>query len=461
LKNILTKLSRRAIIRIASYLTALIVILGGFTWINYNRAAQYERYVNAQYQHAFDELVTSMSQIDSALQKGVYATSPQTAAALSAEIFAKSMTAQMSLGVMPNSEENLEQTAGFISRVGDYSYSLARSAAQGNGYTEEDRQNLRSLSDTASLLSQNLNSMQTDMQHGRLTITELKKAANIMDESENGTEIPETVGGSMRLIESEFPEVPSLIYDGPFSEHLTGVKPKVLENTEEVTQKQAAETAASFLELKASQMKPAGKSEGEIPAYYFSCEKGGHEYYITITVNGGKVMELLSSKRPERTRLTTENALKNAGIFLQRQGFMDMAESYYIIRDNIMTANFAYKQDEVICYTDLVKVSIDMETGGILGFEAKGYLMGHYDRDIPEPGVTTEQARTKISDDLEIVSSALALIPTEGKHEVFCYEFKCRSIDDEKNFIIYVNAVTGEQQKILILLEDDSGTLTI
>ena len=54
----------------------------------------------------------------------------------------------------------------------------------------------------------------------------------------------------------------------------------------------------------------------------------------------------------------------------------------------------------------------------------------------------------------------MVIIPTDGKNEIFCHEFKCQTAD-EQHYIIYVGALSGVEEKILILLEDDSGTLAI
>ena len=53
--------------------------------------------------------------------------------AVCTDVFGKAMTAQMSLGALPFSTQELEKTAGFISRVGDYAYSLSRA---GREYTD-------------------------------------------------------------------------------------------------------------------------------------------------------------------------------------------------------------------------------------------------------------------------------------------------------------------------------------
>ena len=65
-----------------------------------------------------------------------------------------------------------------------------------------------------------------------------------------------------------------------------------------------------------------------------------------------------------------------------------------------------------------------------------------------------------MSPELSVEEVRLALIPSAGRYEKLCHEFLC-SAEDEQKYIIYVNAESGEQEKILILLEDESGTLTL
>ena len=45
-------------------------------------------------------------------------------------------------------------------------------------------------------------------------------------------------------------------------------------------------------------------------------------------------------------------------------------------------------------------------------------------------------------------------------NEVFCHECKCEN-GDGSLYIVYINAETGTEEKILILLESENGTLTI
>ena len=70
-----------------------------------------------------------------------------------------------------------------------------------------------------------------------------------------------------------------------------------------------------------------------------------------------------------------------------------------------------------------------------------------------------EDARNKINSNLEIISENRAIIPTEWKTEIDCYEFKGKVQDRE--FLIYINVQTGKEEDILVILDTPGGTLTV
>ena len=456
MKNTHTK--RRGRIRAYSYLLAAAAVLGVLSLTYYRRARTWQREAENQYAHAFRELVTAVEELDSALEKSLYATSPGMVNAVCTEVFGKAMTAQMSLGVLPFSPEELERTSGFISRVGDYAFSLARGALTGAQTAPETLENLRSLSETADVLSENLREMERELEAGRLRISALSRAEKSVAEAENA--LP-ALGDGMRLIEREFPELPSLIYDGPFSEHLTGQTPRALEGLEEVEQEAARDAAARFLSQPKAKVYPTGDCGGDLPCYGFAVDgEGGSSVFVAVTKQGGRVLSMLSSRPVGSGSVSAEAAVAEAQRFLEANGFRNMAETYHMTRDGVLTVNFAYRQGEVLCYSDLVKVSVALDSGRVCGFEARGYLTAHTERALPQPAVDAESARAAVPDSLEPLASQLALVPSDGKYETLCHEFKCAAADG-RHYIIYVDALTGAQHKILILLEDESGALTL
>ena len=92
-------------------------------------------------------------------------------------------------------------------------------------------------------------------------------------------------------------------------------------------------------------------------------------------------------------------------------------------------------------YPDLIKVKIALDNGEIVGFESKGYIMNHTERDIPEPKLTEEQVRANFTGKRDLSTVGLAIIPTNFGTEIFCYELKGKLND--RDFLVYINAEAG------------------
>ncbi len=441
---------------ITSYALAACIVAGGLIYRNYQETLSYRRHIDNTYQHAFSELTSAVGEMDSALQKSIYATSPSMISTVCTEIYGKAQAAEMAMSELPFSDYRLEQTASFIAKAGDYAFSLSRKAA--SGISDDERKNLESMSNAASVLSGNLTQLLADINDGKIRASELSSAVKSAGDSDGAAALP--LGDSFSLIENEFPEIPVLVYDGPFSQHIADAEPKLLKGLAEVSEKEAQAIASEFLDLNHGAFDSVGVSEGKLPTYTFRTSADSSETTVEVTRTGGQVIEMHNSRAPASARISPEVGLKIAEKFLKKHGYDSMKDSYWQVNDNIAVYNFAYSQDGVICYQDLVKVSVALDNGNILGFECHGYTVNHYTRNIPEAKVSEEEAMKSVPDSLQVVSHNMAIIPTVGLYERYCHEFVCQN-DHEQHYIIYVDAVSGEQANILILLESDSGALTV
>ena len=181
---------------------------------------------------------------------------------------------------------------------------------------------------------------------------------------------------------------------------------------------------------------------------------------MSVSRKGGYVVRALSQRAPVRSAITVDAALEKAAEFLAAHGCRGMKESYHILKDHVLTVTYCAEQNGVMCYPDMVKLAVAMDTGEILRFDAEAYLTSHAERDLPEPAVSEEDARAMAGEGLTVQSEKLAVIPTSGAEEIYCRELICET-EDGRHYLLYVNAMTGAQEKILILLEDESGTLAL
>jgi spore germination protein len=452
-------MKKKTIVLLTSYILTGFVVLGGVAYSYHLKAEEYKLQLENNYQHAFSELVSGVSDLDTALQKSLYATTPGMLSSVCTEVYGKALSAQYALGEMPFSTYEFQNTSSFITKVGDYAYMLSKKASTGAVNSEEDHKNLAKLSETATILADNLNQLMADVNTTGVSIGKMEAVSSTA--AKIGSDAASNViKDSFSVMEVEFPETPALIYDGPFSSHIAGMTPKLTEGLNEITSDEALKKAAAFLGTKNSSIKLNGERGGNLPVYMFYANDDGGTISFEVTKKGGLIADVFNSRLVKSSMIAPKDAVKLAMRFLQSKGYKDMKQSYQIVDGNTLTVNFAYTKNNVVCYTDLIKVSVALDNGKIVGFESQGYIMNHYDREIPAAKIDENKAKAKVSPLLAILSHEMAIIPTSGKGEVFCHEFKCEN-DSGSHYIVYVNAQTGAEEKILILLESESGTLTI
>lgn len=442
---------------IISAVTAAFAVTVGFAVQGHTRAAQYELQLENSYTHAYYELSTAVSELDAALEKAQYATTPVMLGVLCTDIYGKAVAAQMVLGELPASSVVLEQTSAFLSRTGDYACAVSKAAAVNGHCSDDTHATLRALAKTASSLATSLLDVQSALVGGIVSVDTLVHAEEMLAQQTDDGDAA-SGGTSFQTIEADFPETPTLIYDGPFSEHLSNQTPLALKGLPQVSWKKARVVASDFLGMRPEALTLSSRGEGVLPTWGFTAKTSNGEAYIEVTQQGGKVLSLVNSRSVGEATHSVQEAVDIARMFLGTHGFDSMKENYHINQGNILTINFAPKELDVLCYPDLIKVSIALDTGTIVGFESHGWIMNHMQRQFPTPVVDHVSAEAVVSDDLEILSHQLALIPTGGEYEVLCHEFKCRT-PESSHVIVYVNAATGNEEKILLLLEGENGTL--
>ncbi|MCQ2442538.1 MAG: germination protein YpeB [Oscillospiraceae bacterium] len=446
--------SRRGHIRTLTFLTAALLVACISVIRLAARNLNYQRALGMSYARAFSALADSVEKMDTSLEKSIYVTSPELIAQLCTEIYGESRTARQAVGELPYGNIELEQTAALVARVGDYAQAVGKSAARNGGYSGEEQKNIQALRKLTANLAAELDELEARLNEGNLTLDDAQTVERRLSHlTEEGNVL---AGSSYESLESDFPELPTLVYDGPFSDHLQSRQRAMLEGEAPVTLAEAKKAAAEFFHLSKDTLQAGYELDGEIPCWCFS---SGDEFSVCVTKQGGYILQFTNGREIDAATMTHEEGVKAAKRYLAAHSITDMKESYFIDRGNRLTVNFASVQDEVVCYPDLIKVEVALDNGEIIGFESEGYLTNHTKRTL-SPTVEKETAQQQVSNQLHVVSSQLALVPTEGKNEVLCWEFRCEN-GDGRNYLAYINAETGKEQQLLILLEDESGTLTM
>lgn len=437
----------RTRVRIISFWLASLLIATGFVYNQSKRAQNYKATLSRVYSGSLAQLNEAMYDVASELQKIVYTSTSKKMGKAAVNLSKRTAIAKSALASIPTGQENLDSVNKFLSQVGDYAAYLATKSANDQEITQSERQNLIVLRNIAQNLSQSAD-------YGSVDFAELDAWQDDIDGTENSGKF----GTSMSQAQNQMEDYPTLIYDGPFSDSIEQKSSEMLKNEKEITKEQAGLIAAAALSKKAEEIEFLSEEKGKIDAFCF----GSDDCYIAVTKRGGYVLYFRKSRNIGDVRITNQEAVQKAKEYLK--GYESklggsFETSYYFTDEGVCTINFAYKQGDTVCYTDLIKIGVAMDTGEIVLMEARGYLMNHHDRSLVAPAFTAEQAQRSLCDTLNCKKVSMALIPTDGGNEVRCFELLCDGIDSQE-VLVYLNVTNLQEEQILILLKTDGGTLT-
>lgn len=264
-------------------------------------------------------------------------------------------------------------------------------------------------------------------------------------------------------IDENFGEYAGLIYDGAFSEHMESAEKKGLTG-EEIDEKRAKQIAKEFIgEDRIQELNSNGLIEnGNIQVYDFNAKinDNGNNNNLTISIakKGGHIVNMNYNREVKAEVISQNEANEKGKEFLNLRGISNMKATYYLKEGGIVTINYAYEQNGVTIYPDLIKVKVALDNGEILGVETSGYLNNHTERTFTKAKISMEEAKSKLNKSLEITSEGMAIIPTEWKTEILCYEFKGKI--DDTDFLVYTNVKTGREENILVIIDTPNGILT-
>lgn len=438
---------------IISILIIIIAILGYFL---YKKNTETKLASENLYNNSFYELLNYVQNVETYLAKStISSTSNQGAEALT-YLWREANLAQTYLARLPIESQELEKTEKFLNQVSDYSYSLSRKNIKGENLTEEDLKNLTELHSYSTELQNVLNQLAQDLDNRSITWEDLTKKED--------DQFAQAVSSNLDVfssLEENFHEYSGLIYDGAFSEHITSTTPKGISGNE-ISEEDAKNKVKDFLgEENITEIQGLGASENaSIIAYNFSVKtKDEQSVSIAISKIGGHIVYSNSNRDVREERLSYEEANQKAKDFLNKEGFNNMKETYYLNENGLVTINYAYMQDNVVIYPDLIKVKVALDDGQILGFESTGYLNNHTQREISKNLISIEKAKENLNKNLNIMNEGLAIIPTEYKTEILCYEFKGKV--EETEFLVYINAENGNEEDILVIYNTPNGVLTM
>ncbi len=451
------QLSRKQYHKVAVVLLAALILTGFFAYNTYTERKQYQIFLQNSYQKSFREMVTNVETIKVLLDKAEVSASTVNSNNLMTQVWLQSNSAADNLGQLPISHSALSKTEKFLNQIGDFCYAIARKNAANEEMNDDEFEKITTLNTYSGKLLNDLHELEERVNQGKIRFGAIRKQGRLIFKKTSAN----TMDADFGRIEERFNQYPTMIYDGPFSDNIVEGKPEGLTG-EKITFEEAMKRARQFAGVGAdAKVTQVSSGRGKIETYGLDIVQGennGGNISIDITKKGGHVLWMINPRNIPEKKLKNKKASEIAKKFLEDHGFKDLTETYYLNNNNTTVITFIRVEKDVLIYTDMLKVKVALDNGQIVGFDSYQHLMANKERDNLTPKLSEEEARTKISQRLDIERVKLAIIPLPGNKQRLCYEFKGKH--NNNDYFVYINAENGSEERILRIFSTENGTLT-
>ena len=237
-------------------------------WGNTQRLANRntEIFLDNKYQRAFFDLTNQVQNLEVLLSKSMVVADPRLDLSLLMDLRQQAAFAQSNLSQLPLGDALASRTSKFLTQVGDYGDSLARQVSRGEAINKDQWDSLNNLYRQSVDLNRELQGMSYKVAQNNFYFSELVRQVrkNLQDTSGNAAR------SDLQTLDQRMQSYPSLIYDGPFSEHLEKTEPRALSGQAEIDRNEAVNRALAFVDKNPNLEYKAvvtGDTNGRIPAY--------------------------------------------------------------------------------------------------------------------------------------------------------------------------------------------------
>ena len=409
---------------------------------------RYRALAESTYRKSYYALLYNMDGLEGATNKLTVASGKALKQEYLADISSYATAAAENMSDFTPEEGGDSKILKFINQTGDFAKYLDDKLNKGGSFTESDQKTIGEIASAVKEIKTELSALSEEVERGDFSFVDTLR--------QKDSEFNKT----LRSFESKDVDYPSMIYDGPFSDSLSEREAKALGGAD-LTEEDAKRVAASLLGIpKDAEISVKSGSKNRFETYDCEAETPAGRAYVTVAKKGGFPVSLSVPENAQNAlHIEAKDAERYAEEYLRDIGVDNMKAVWASLYDNVYYVNLACARDGVILYPDLIKVKVGGDNGHILGLESLNYVYNHVERDLPTPVVTEQEAAEAISEYIALSSCRLALVPTKGGGEALTYEFYGAKGEDK--YFVYVDALTGEELKIMRVLDGERGLLLI
>ena len=437
-------------------------LVAALTWgiISYRSLQEYKLTVENSNRRAFAEFASQLDQLETDMVKQDVANSSSQRVLYLSKIATLSSSAASDLAQLPAEQAGLSYIGQFLTQTGEFTGLVAQKTADKGAVTPEDEKSLTTLRTTMQSVNTTVQSLAARTAAENLSWLDEKpslwqrlgfdgpKVANATAEGQEAS--AKSVRSGLDQLDASLQKLPPFTYEGEYSSRTVG-KPLGLPQGS-VNQQQAQKIAQEFLTkvgYAGANPEFAGETQGDLGGFAWNYK----EAYLEICRQGGAVV-IYRDQRPSQIRTMDLAAVKKqAGAILQSLGWGLVITSTEDFGSYVNVEAVA-EESGIRIYPDKVRLVIGTDNGQLLGLDATPYYAFHQKRNLNK-GLSLDQARSKLRSGFEIKENRLAVVSVPNNKEVLCYEF--RGVRNQEEYLIYINAINGNEEKIDRIIQTPRG----
>lgn len=394
-----------------------------------------------QYQRAFHDLNFHIDALNDELGKALAVNSRRQLSPSLANAWRLAYSAQADVSQLPLILLPFNKTEEFLAKVANFSYRIAIRDLDKEPLTDSEYKTLKTLYEDSKVIKKELNGVQEKVIDNQLRWMDVELALAQDDKKSDNTIID-----GFKTIDKKVEEFPEIDW-GPGVNNLENKEQNRKLKGSLITKEEAKKNALKFMGLssdKKIEVENTGK-DTEYEAFSVKIEDKD-TIYLDVTKTGGYVVWMIINRDVEDKKLNYDQALDKANAFLKKHKYESMTPVSVEGYNGSLIFTFAYSQDDVIIYPDLVSVKVALDNGEIVGYQSVDYIYNHKERTIPSPKISSEEAKKMVNPNLKIISLKKAIIENYNSDEVLTYEITGEL--NENTYKIYINANTGDEEEV-------------
>jgi len=439
---------------------------------------EYKIETENQYKRALNDLVSTLNELETSMSKVKVANSPSQKVLYLGQTWKGSDSAVSKLGQLPADEVGISYIDTLVNQVGDFSKAMTKKVASVETMSAEEQDTLNNMHERVievnravqqisnQFYAENLSwvdkppGLLKKMGFGKILQTAAQGGENGADkkntegeQKEGGEATPTSVRGGLKQLDASLQKYPPFTYEGELDKHFVE-KPLGLP-AGEINENKAASVAKDFLgKLGHDGATPqvSGLSQGPLGGFDLTYK----DIYMEVSKKGGVVTFFRDQRAIDDRKMDAKKAVENAYAILKKLGWNLVVTSTLDFGSYIQIDAVAEDEGGVRLYPDKVRLTMAMDNGELTGFDANPYYSYHHDRKLNKL-LTVNDAQAKLNPNFKIIEYREALISKLGTDEAFCYEFRGTAFGEE--YLVYINALDGSEEKISRVVESPRGRL--